>query len=433
MAGAGAKLFASGDVLTADQVNTYLMDQTIMKFASTSARDAAFGGAGEPTLAEGMFAYTTDTNTLWLYTGATDGWVNVLGSDIGQQALSNRNVVINGAMQIAQRGTSTTGITTGGAYNTADRWLFQPSAMGTWTQTQEADAPTGSGFRNSLKVLCTTADASPAASDFVQFQQTFEGQNLQQFAKGTSSAKSFSLSFWVKSNVTGTYVALLADSDNTRQVGAQYTINASATWEKKTITFPADTTGAFDNDSNGSLILRWYLGAGTDRTSGTLRTSWAATVTADLAVGQTNVASAINNYWQITGVQLEAGAVATPFEFEDYGVTLAKCQRYYYRTGNATFVNLTETAGAFSTTTVYANVPLKTTLRANPSSIDTGGTLKLSDSVTSTTVTAITLDIPNLQRPLLKIDVASGLTQYRPYQLSTTTDGTAYLGISAEL
>lgn len=239
----------------------------------------------------------------------------------------NENVVINGAMQVAQRGTSTASITTGGYY-TADRWLFQPSAMGTWTQTLETDAPTGSGFRNSLKVLCTTADATPAASDFVQFQQSFEGQNLQQFAKGTSAAKSFCLSFWVKSNVTGTYVALLVDADNTRQVSAQYTISASATWEKKTITFPADTTGAFDNDNNGSLILRWYLGAGTDRTSGTLRTNWATTVTADLAVGQTNVASAINNYWQITGVQLQPSR-ESQFLFQDYGTVLAQCQRYF--------------------------------------------------------------------------------------------------------
>ena len=152
MAGAGSKLFTSGSVLTAEQVNTYLMDQTIMTFASTSARDAAFGGAGEATLSEGMFAFTTDTNTLWLYTGATDGWVNVLGSDIGQQALSNRNVIINGAMQVAQRGTSTASLTASGYY-TADRFRIAASSLGTWTQSVEADAPTGSGFRKSLKML----------------------------------------------------------------------------------------------------------------------------------------------------------------------------------------------------------------------------------------------------------------------------------------
>jgi len=327
MAGAGSKLFTSGSVLTASDVNTYLMDQTIMKFTSTTTRDAAFGGAGEPTLAEGMFAYTTDTNTLWLYDGSN--WVNVLGSDIGAQALTNRNVVINGAMQVAQRGTSSTGITSS-AYYTADRFATANTTLGTWTQSVEADAPTGSGFRNSLKMLCTTADASPAAADGLRIDQMFEGQNIQQFLKGTSSAKQFSVSFWVKSNVTGTYIVWLFDEDNTRHVAASYSVSASATWEKKTITFPADTTGAFNNDNARSLYLSFWLGAGSNFTSGTLATTWASYTAANAAVGQTNLASAINNYWQITGVQLEAGAVATPFEFEDYGITLKKCQRYFY-------------------------------------------------------------------------------------------------------
>jgi hypothetical protein len=303
------------------------MDQTIMKFTSTTTRDAAFGGAGEPTLAEGMFAYTTDTNTLWLYDGSN--WVNVLGSDIGAQALTNRNVIINGAMQVAQRGTSTASITAGGYY-TADRFAQSLSNLGTWTQSVENDAPTGSGFRKSLKVLCTTADASPAAGDITTINQLIEGQNVQQFAKGTSSAKQFSVSFWVKSNVTGTYIVNLYDVDNTRSVSASYTISASATWEKKTITFPADTTGAFDNDNGGSLYCFFTLGAGSNFTSGTLNTTWQSATDANRMVGQTNLAAAINNYWQVTGVQLEAGAVATPFEFEDYGVTLMKCYRYFY-------------------------------------------------------------------------------------------------------
>lgn len=335
MAGAGAKLFNSGDVLTAAQVNTYLMDQTIMTFASTTARDAAFGGAGEPTLAEGMFAYTTDTNTLWLYTGSTDGWVNVLGSSIGQQSLSNRNVIINGAMQVAQRGTSSTGLT-GAGYFTADRWNMFASSLGTWTQSVENDAPTGSGFRKSLKMLCTTADASPAAGDVLLFTQNLEGQNVQQFLKGTSSAKQFSLTFWVKGSTTGTYIVELNDADNSRSVSAAYSIAVAGTWEKKTVTFPADTTGAFDNDNASSLELIFWLGAGSDYTSGTLATTWGTRTNANRAVGGTNLAGAINRYWQVTGVQLEAGAVATPFEFESYGDMLAKCQRYFYNIAVAT-------------------------------------------------------------------------------------------------
>ncbi|CAB4157708.1 hypothetical protein UFOVP689_43 [uncultured Caudovirales phage] len=432
MAGAGAKLFTSGSVLTADQVNTFLMDQSIMRFTSTTTRDAAFGGAGEPTLAEGMFAYTTDTNTLWLYNGSS--WVNLLGSDIGEQALSNRNVIINGAMQVAQRGTSVASITTDGYY-TADRFNTSVNTLGTWTQSVEADAPTGSGLRNSLKMLCTTADASPAASDRVWVNQLLEGQNLQQFLKGTSSAKPFSLSFWVKSNVTGTYIAHLWDLDNTRHVSASYTISASATWEKKTITFPADTTGAFDNNNDASLRVLFPLAAGSAWTSGTLDTTWATSVNANKFVGQTNLASAINNYWQITGLQVEAGAVATPFEFEDYGITFTKCQRYYCRV-NGGYLG----AGmAFSTTGNIINVKLPTTMRVAPSAIETTGTPANYAQVTSNTGTQLCNTGPSFGGAAGADTVAvssgsasTGIVQGNATFILSVTGG-AYLGFSAEL
>jgi hypothetical protein len=201
--------------------------------------------------------------------------------------------------------------------------------MGTWTVSQENDAPTGSGFRKSTKVLVTTADASPAAGDYIQFYQAIEGQNVQQIAKGTSSAKQLTLSFWVKANVTGTYIVDLYDNDNTRVVSGSYSISASATWEKKTVTFAADTTGAFDNDNAASLYIEWWLGAGSTYTSGTLNTSWASVTNANRAVGQTNLASATSNYWQITGVQLEVGDTATPFEFKSFDKELEECRRYY--------------------------------------------------------------------------------------------------------
>lgn len=432
MAGLGTKLWTSGEVVTAAGVNGYLQDQVIGTFASTTARDAAFGGAGEPTLAEGMFAYTTDTNTLWLYSGATNGWVNVLGSDIGQQALSNRNVIINGAMQVAQRGTSTASITTSGYY-TADRFNAPMITMGTWTQSVEADAPTGSGFRNSLKMLCTTADASPAAGDTVRVEQLVEGQNLQQFLKGTSSAKPFALSFWVKSNVTGTYIAELLDVPNSRQVGASYTISASATWEKKTITFPADTTGAFANSDGQNLQVRFHLGSGSNRTSGTLPTVWATAVTANTCPGQTNVAAATSNYWQMTGVQLEASSVSTPFEFEDIGVTLAKCQRYYYQTvgdinGRLGYGN------ASSTTAAEFLISLPTTMRGTPTSV-VSSTLQLFDGVSVFPVTAVTITGAGQSKntATIGVTVASGLTQYRPYQIANNNSTSAYLGFSAEI
>jgi microcystin-dependent protein len=254
--------------------------------------------------------------------------VTVTGNQIANYQ-SYRNLIINGAMQIAQRGTSTASITTSGYY-TADRWSFSSIAtmIGTWTNSVENDAPTGSGFQKSLKALCTTANASPSASATTRITMRLEGQDVQRIAKGTSNAQKLALSFWVKANVTGTYIAELFDSDNSRQVSAAYTIDSSGTWEKKTIVFPEDITGVFDNDNNGSLGVFFWLAVGSNYSSGTLNTSWAASVDTNRVVGQTNLAAATSNYWQVTGVQLEAGPVATPFEFEPFETTLRKCQRY---------------------------------------------------------------------------------------------------------
>jgi hypothetical protein len=254
---------------------------------------------------------------------------NILTARSSQGPSDNfKNLIINGDMQIAQRSTSVASITSSG-YNTADRYRVAIATQGTWTQSVENDAPTGSGFRKSLKMLCTTADASPAAGDEISIQQNIEGQNIQQVKKGTSAAEQLTLSFWVKANVTGTYVVNIADVDNSREVSKSYTINASATWEYKTITFPADTTGAFDNDNALSLSLSFGLGAGSNYTSGTLQQTWAANTAANRFVGQVNLASATSNYWQVTGVQLEVGNTATPFEFLPAQTELALCQRYY--------------------------------------------------------------------------------------------------------
>jgi len=261
---------------------------------------------------------------------------------------AHRNLVINGDMQIAQRGTSVASITTDG-YRTVDRWYVNLSSLGTWTQSVENDAPTGSGFRKSVKMLCTTADASPSASDNLSFQQRIEGQNLQQIKKGTAAAEQLTLSFWVKSNVTGTYIANISDIDNTRQVSKSYTINASGVWEYKTITFPADTTGALDNDNALSMLVAFWLGSGTTYTSGTLQTTWASNTDANSAVGQVNLASAINNYWQVTGVQLEVGPTATPFEFKSVEDELEECLRYFERIASGDNYRLTIAQAIVST------------------------------------------------------------------------------------
>jgi len=350
-----------------------------------------------------------------------------------EQSLGYRNVIINGAMQVAQRGTSTASITTAGYY-TADRWYTNLTTLGTWTQSVENDGPTGSGFRKSLKMLCTTADASPAAGDALFFQNRIEGQNVQQFFKGTSSAKQFTVSFWVKSNVTGTFIVEVADADNSRQTSKSYTVDVADTWEKKTVVFAADTTGAFDNDNAFSLALNFHLGAGTNYTSGTLQTTWASIVTANRAVGQTNLAAATNNYWQITGVQLEAGAVATPFEFEDYGTTLAKCQRYYCKISGSYLGS----GLAYSTTGTTILVKFPTTMRVAPTAVETSGTASSFLQVLSNTGTQVCNVVPFFQRAnaesaeIAATSASTGLTQGNATFILAAT-GAVYVAFSAEL
>ena len=246
-----------------------------------------------------------------------------------------RNIVINGDMQVAQRNTSVASITTSGYY-TVDRFRTVISSLGTWTQSQSTDVPSGYGFAYSTKLDCTTADASPSASDYLQFRQSFEGQNLQYLKKGTANAQSLTLSFWVKSTKTGTFIAELYDVDNNRQVSKSYTVSVSNTWEFKTVTFPADTTGTFNNDNASSLELNFWLGAGSDVTSGTLNTVWNSNTEANRVVGQVNIADSTSNDWLITGIQLEAGTSATDFEFLPIDVDLARCYRYYQKIGSDT-------------------------------------------------------------------------------------------------
>ena len=247
--------------------------------------------------------------------------------------LGRRNVIINGAMEIAQRGTSATGKTGSGIY-TVDRMALGIDSLGTWTVTQESltsGAAYNAGFKKAFRIDCTTADASPASSDNIFFQYKLEGQDLKTFRKGTSSAKQFTLQFWVKSNKTGTGQVLLQDKDNNRFVGKTYTISSANTWEQKILTFPADTTGAFDNDNNKSLEIEWALDAGSDFTSGTLPATWTTGSNTQRSVNDFALGDSTNNDWAITGIQLEAGDTATEFEHRSFGEELSLCQRYYHQ------------------------------------------------------------------------------------------------------
>jgi len=271
--------------------------------------------------------------------------------------LGTKNLIINGDMRIAQRGTSATGLGNGdNGYHTIDRWQFFESGAftGEFTMSQDTDVPSGKGFSHSLKFDCTTADTTLASNDSIRIYHKLEGQNLQHLKYGTSSAETLTLSFWVKSNKTGSYTAFMYEFDNAYQQCHTFTVDTADTWEKKTITINPDTVNSIDNDNGAGLLVSFIIGAGTDFTSGTQRTDWTAILNADSFVGQTvNLADSTSNYINITGVQLEVGENATPFEYRMYSQELAMCQRYYQEiTKTAGYDNVTN-ASVWQTTNAF--------------------------------------------------------------------------------
>ena len=241
----------------------------------------------------------------------------------------NKNVIINGAMNVAQRGTSSTGVGASSAYLTLDRYkIIVGGTDGRLTMTQDSSAP--SGFANSLKLDCTTADTSIASGEFLILRQMIEGQNLQAFAKGTSDAKPFAVSFYVKGNASATYNCVLGDEDNTRQSVRQFTVGTD--WSRVELTFPADTTGAFDDDNANSLEFNIILHAGSDLTSGSLNENvWEARDFTKQGSGISSFFDSTARTFFITGVQLEVGQNPTEFEHEPFERSLEKCKRYYQR------------------------------------------------------------------------------------------------------
>ena len=357
--------------------------------------------------------------------------VDTLRNSVGENLVfGNKNLLINGSQSVWQRSTSTSVSTD--IYSTVDRWKTRVSSMGAFTISRSTDVPSGQGFGYSTKWDCTTADASPAAGDFLQMQQRIEGQNLQHILKGDSSnAKKLTLSFWVKSNKTGTYIASLFDNDNTRRISKSYTISSASTWEKKTITFDGDTTGTLDNDNAGSLYLELWLGSGSTYTSGTLATSWESNTAANVAVGQVNLADSTSNEFFLTGCQLEVGSKATDFEFEPYETVLKKCQRYYFENREG---------GIFGTASNSSNCifrqPFPVTMRIAPALSLGGGGVRIGDMVSVAFSANSPAVVTNYNGPHVggaRISGFGGLTSYRTYLLEPSVSLDGYVKFSAEL
>ena len=285
-----------------------------------------------------------------------------------QSAQSNRNLVINGAMNVAQRGTSSTGLHTSGYYTT-DRFSLvfgnEDELRVTMSQNSVTDLP---GFANSLKVQTTTAESAIAADESYYIINRYEGQDFQQLKYGTSNALSTTLSFYVKSSVTGTFAVAIYQTDGNDIIGSTYTINSADTWERKTITFAGNTLAAIVDDNTNAIMIDWFLAAGSNFTS-VNNTSWGGYETGKLAYGHgTNaVATTTNATWEMTGVQWELGEQATPFEHRSYADELARCQRYYQISGSSVTNNYhLFPAQRWNATGVFFSVPITTSMRANP-------------------------------------------------------------------
>ena len=363
----------------------------------------------------------------------TNGSGTLSFADVGGDSLrpNAQPLIINGDMQVAQRGTSTTGIT-GGGYYTIDRMKVDLNDNGTWTHTQDSDTPTGQGFAHSWKLDNTTADTSVASGAFHLQRYLFEGQDVQLLKKGTSSAEKVTISFWIKTTVTGTYVAELFDVDNSRQISQAYTVTDSNTWEKKVLSFAGDTTGALGNDTGSSFAINLWFGAGSDFTSGTLSTTWTSSTNANRAVGQVNGASSTSNNIYITGLQMEVGEFTSStlpaFQHDFFGDSLIRCQRYFQKYTNPPLVGIANANNTYA----RAKMLLQTQMRSAPTAVHNGTfNYFVSNSIQPTTTA---FSATYLDENVAEFDATTNSTSMVAKDpITCIQSGTGSLDLSAEL
>ena len=364
-----------------------------------------------------------------------------LAALIGSQtAQGDKNFVINGGMTINQRGSSTGVTNAGSGYHGPDRYKFNEDGTMTAVVSIERETLTsGNAFNDghlyAYKLSVTTADTAVAADIYTRITHRFEKDNLALLRKGSSSAKRVTLSFWVKATVTGTNVVEFFDQVNSRQVGATYTISSSNTWEYKTVTFPADTSGSLGNGNGLAAEINFVLQAGSNYTSGTLDTSWASETAANRAAGHnSNHFSSTSNTFHFTAVQLEIGDVATAFEHEDIGTTLAKCQRYYNMMGADNAYSMWGATFHASSTTGKTTVLFPVEMRAVPTlGSSAANTFALYDTSGNIALTAISINVPSTWGTNLTVTVSSGLTGGQVSQLMANNNADSFLEFIAEL
>ena len=331
---------------------------------------------------------TNGTNAITVSSAQT---VAINGNNISaDNSLGFRNRIINGDMGIAQRTSSSTANVISNStlrYDTVDRWGYWAEAASKFTVSQSSTAPTG--FSTSALITSSTA-LSVGAGTFYSFAQRIEGFNFSDFGFGTANAKSFTVSFWVRSSITGTFPFYCFNSGYSRTYVSTFTINAANTWEQKTITVAGDTSGTWVGATNGyGIEVGFTLAAGSNYFQPSANT-WSSTNFGLGLSGATNFLSTNGATLNITGFQLEVGSVATPFERRDYGRELIMCQRYYYRTTPTSVGRIAMAASAVTNSTGRAVIPFPVTMRAAPSALEQSGTAGDYSIFFLTTATACT-------------------------------------------
>jgi hypothetical protein len=353
---------------------------------------------------------------------------------IAQQGSNNttfRNRIINGAMVIDQRnaGASVT-LVSSGIY-TVDRWQGYEDTDGVMTAQQDSSSPTG--FINSLKLTTTTADSSLAATQFSLVQQKIEGLNIADLNWGATAAaagktaSSVNLSFWVKSSLTGTFGGALRNSAQDRSYPFSYTITSADTWEQKTVTIAGDTSGTWLTTNGIGIQIAFGLGVGSTY-SGTAG-SWAAAQYFS-ATGATSVIGTLNATFYITGVQLEAGSTASPFEYRSYGTELSLCERYYWKSTVGTY-NAVGSGVVVTGSQVSIYIKYPTTMRSAPT-VSYSGTVYVL-SVSSITVTSISSSYAGNFSGRFDFVPSSSPTTGQGSILFTEQTGTNFVQATAEL
>jgi hypothetical protein len=344
-----------------------------------------------------------------------------------------RNRIINGDMRIGQRNAGASVTINNTASYTLDRWYERcVGGAGSAVITVQRSSTAPTGFTNS-KLLTVTTSKSPAVSEQFWGYQAIEGFNLADFGLGSASASTFKLSFWVRSSVTGTYSVAFQNSAQSRSYVATYTVNVANTFEYKTVTVTGDTTGTWLTDNGVGMYVFFDTGSGSN--FNTTAGAWTAG-TYYRTSGSVSLISNSGATFYITGVQLEVGSVATPFERRDYGRELILCQRYYYKT--ATISAGVISVGVFASTTTnfsaFGSFPVR--LRTDPSALETSGSA--SDYQYNGTNTTICNAVPTFSTRTSKdmyqvnASVSSGLTAGQGSSFVTPT-GNGYLAWSAEL